>query len=416
MLTSANTIVVYIFLFISLYFEVFLLLTYFSKRMEIKQENQILKKGTFKYPSVSILVPVWNEATTVSKTIHSLLDLHYPKDKLKILIIDDGSSDDTWQVIQTFANNPQIELHRKENGGKYTALNLGLSKIDSDMVGCLDADSYVDPDALKTIVAYFEDKETMAVTPSVKIWKPKNMIELIQKVEYGWGIFLRKMLAYMGALYVTPGPFSIFRKEVFQNLGGYRRAYLTEDLELALRMQTNRYKIAHAHNAFVYTVPPNTLHKLYKQRLRWTYGFLKNIVDYRFIFFKRQYGNLGVFILPVASLSIFSALYLVLMTVFHFLKSGYKYAIKIQTVGFHIQWHSLSFDWFSVNTQFVTIISLLAFACTLTMLLLSRKMSEGHMRIGRDVLYFMTLYTFIAPLWVGKALYNALFSIKTSWR
>jgi poly-beta-1,6-N-acetyl-D-glucosamine synthase len=416
MLTSANTIVVYIFLFISLYFEVFLLLTYFSKRMEIKQENQILKKGTFKYPSVSILVPVWNEATTVSKTIHSLLDLHYPKDKLKILIIDDGSSDDTWQVIQTFANNPQIELHRKENGGKYTALNLGLSKIDSDMVGCLDADSYVDPDALKTIVAYFEDKETMAVTPSVKIWKPKNMIELIQKVEYGWGIFLRKMLAYMGALYVTPGPFSIFRKEVFQNLGGYRRAYLTEDLELALRMQTNRYKIAHAHNAFVYTVPPNTLHKLYKQRLRWTYGFLKNIVDYRFIFFKKQYGNLGVFILPVASLSIFSALYLVLMTVFHFLKSGYKYAIKIQTVGFHIQWHSLSFDWFSVNTQFVTIISLLAFACTLTMLLLSRKMSEGHMRIGRDVLYFMTLYTFIAPLWVGKALYNALFSIKTSWR
>jgi cellulose synthase/poly-beta-1,6-N-acetylglucosamine synthase-like glycosyltransferase len=249
------------------------------------------------------MVPCWNEAGTLSKTIHSLLNLNYPKDKLKIMIIDDGSTDNTWKVAEKFKNKPQVEMYHKENGGKYTALNFGLSKTTTDLVGCLDADSYVDKDALQNIVTYFQDKETMAVTPSVKVWQPKTIIQLIQKVEYGWGIFLRKMLSYMGALYVTPGPFSIFRREVFDVVGGYKHAHQTEDMELAMRLQTNHIKIANAHNAYVYTVAPATLRKLYKQRLRWTYGFLKNVIDYRFVFFKREYGNLGIFVLPVASLS-----------------------------------------------------------------------------------------------------------------
>ena len=196
----------------------------------------------------------------------------------------------------------------KENGGKHTALNFGLSQSKSELIGCLDADSYVDKDALKHIVQYFEDKQTMAVTPSVKIYQPKNILQMIQSVEYGWGIFIRKVLAYLGALYVTPGPFSIFRREVFEKIGSYRHAHNTEDLEIALRMQAHHMKIANAHNARVYTVAPDTLKKLYKQRLRWTFGFIKNVIDYKFIFFRKQYGNLGIFILPMASVSIISGI------------------------------------------------------------------------------------------------------------
>jgi cellulose synthase/poly-beta-1,6-N-acetylglucosamine synthase-like glycosyltransferase len=265
--------VTYVFLFASLNFEVFLLITYFENRLDIEKKNDLTLPGLKKYPSVTIIVPCWNEETTVSKTVYSLLNLDYPKNKLKIMVVDDGSTDRTWQVVQKFKNNPQIELYTKKNGGKYTALNYGLSKTKTDLVGCLDADSFVDKDALREIVTCFQDKEIMAVAPSIKLWKPKTVLELIQKIEYGFGIFTRKMYHYMQAVYITPGPFSIFRKEVFQNLGPYKHAHNTEDIEIALRMQKNGYKIAHAHNAIIYTIPPKTIKttrtlvtRIYKKR------------------------------------------------------------------------------------------------------------------------------------------------------
>lgn len=409
----------YIFLFISLYFEVFLLITYFERRIDMKRENALVGSRIKRYPTVTIMVPCWNEAETISRTVHSLLDLNYPKDKLTIMIIDDGSTDGTWNVIQKFANKKQIKMYRKENGGKYTALNFGLSYVTSELVGCLDADSYVDKDALRNMMQYFEDKEVMAVTPSVKVWKPKTIIQLIQKVEYGWGVLTRKLLSYLGALYVTPGPFSIFRREVFEQLGGYRHAYLTEDLEMALRMQSKHYKIVNSHNSIVHTVAPNTLRKLYKQRLRWTYGFINNVFDYRHLLFRTEYGNLGFFILPLGGLSIVSAVYMVGRLVLRAINMLVDQYIKIQTVGFHINtpsFHVPNLDWFSINTELFAIGTFFALLGSFILVLISRRMTEGKVRIGLDLVYFVCLYSFIAPLWLIKATYNSLFSVKTQWR
>lgn len=391
-----------------------MLLTYFEKRLLLQNETVRVRRGVRKYPTVSIIVPCWNEEKTISATINSLLNLDYPKDKLKIIIVDDGSTDNTWQVIQKFQNKKQIDIYHKENGGKHTALNFALERIDSNLVGCLDADSFVDKNALKNSVVYFEDKNTMAVTPSIKIWKPKNIIELIQKVEYSWGIFVRKMLSYMGAMYVTPGPFSIFRREVFERLGGYRHAYLTEDMEMAMRLQANHYKMVNSHNSLVYTVAPDALRKLYKQRLRWTYGFIKNAIDYKYLFFKKEYGNLGIFVLPMATISIFSAIYILSLSVYGFCKSLFHEYIKITTVGLH--WPALGSNWFAINTEFIAVVSAVAFVGTLSIILISRKMADGKFKFGMDLIYFFAIYAFIAPLWSSKAVYNSIFSVKTKWR
>ena len=83
------------------------------------------------------------------------------------------------------------------------------------------------------------------------------------------------MLGFLGGIHVTPGPFSIFRKKVFDELGPFRKAHNTEDQEIALRMQEHGYRIEHCVDAYVYTVSPNTVGKLYRQRLRWVYGFIK---------------------------------------------------------------------------------------------------------------------------------------------
>ncbi len=414
-MTSILHIITYIFLFASVNFEVFLLITYFERRKDIQKEETFMVQGVKKYPTVSVIVPCWNEEHTVSKTIHSLLNLDYPKNKLKIAVVDDGSTDGTWQVVQKFKNNSQVELFHKENGGKYTALNLGLSKTESDLVGCLDADSYVDKDALKYIVTYFQDKEIMAVTPSVKLWKPKGVLQLLQKVEYGFGIFTRKLFHYMEAVYITPGPLSIFRREVFNNLGNYRHAHNTEDIEIALRMQKNGYKIAHAHKATVYTVAPNRLKPLLKQRVRWSHGFIKNAMEYRDLFFNRQYGNLGMFVLPMAGISLASVLSVAVVSIINFIRFVNTQYIKIQTVGinFHLGGR---LDWFSINSQLIFIVSVIAFIGSVTLVLASRKMSEGKLKLNMDLIYYFALYIFIAPVWIAKAVYNAVFSIKASWR
>jgi cellulose synthase/poly-beta-1,6-N-acetylglucosamine synthase-like glycosyltransferase len=410
-----TNIITYILLFLSLNFEVFLLITYFESRRKIKDENLRVQKGLKKYPSVTVIVPCWNEETTVSKTIHSLLNLDYPKDKLKIIIVDDGSTDHTWNAIQKFQNHAQIEMYKKENGGKYTALNLGLSKTTSELVGCLDSDSFVHKDSLKTIVTYFQDKETMAVAPSIKLWKPKGVLQLLQKVEYGFGIFTRKLFHYMNAVYITPGPLSIFRREVFENLGPYRHAHGTEDIDIALRMQKNHYKIVHAHSAIVYTVAPNKLKPLLKQRVRWSYGFIKNAIDNRDMFFKPQYGNLGMFILPMASISITSVISVSSIAVYHFVQSIIEKYIQFKTIGWNWSFGN-HLEWFYIDTQLISILAIVTFIGSLTIIMSSRKMSEGHMKIGLDLIYYMMLYIFIAPLWIGKALFNAVFSIKTTWR
>ncbi|HBD24761.1 MAG: hypothetical protein A2566_00310 [Candidatus Zambryskibacteria bacterium RIFOXYD1_FULL_40_13] len=415
MYEATNTIT-YILLFISLYFEVFILITYFENRLEIKKEENYVSLGLKKYPTVTIIVPCWNEELTVSKTVHSLLALDYPKNKLKIMVIDDGSTDKTWEKIQKFKNNPQVEIHTKANGGKYTALNFGISKLNSDLVGCLDADSYVHKDALKNIATYFQDKETMAVAPSVGLWQPKGPLQLLQKVDYAFGIFNRKMFHFLQAVYITPGPFSIFRLSVFKKLGGYRHAHNTEDIEIALRMQKNGYKIVHAHNAMVYTVAPNSLRKLLKQRTRWVYGFIKNAGDYRHMFFKREYGNLGVFILPMAAISIISILTIASISIFGILNSLVNKYLEIQTVGLSFHWPFSRFEWFYVNTEIMSIIAIVAATGTITMIVVSKRMAEGKFNFGMDLIYFLTLYMFIAPLWIGKAVYNVIFSVKASWR
>lgn len=220
----------------------------------------------------------------------------------------------------------------------------------------------------------------------------------------------------MHAIYITPGPFSIFRKEVFEKLGGYRHAHNTEDIEIALRMQKNGMRLAHAHTAIVYTVPPKTIRKLLKQRVRWSQGFIENAKDYREMFFRKQYGNVGMLILPMASISIISVVFVSIVSILGILQSLTTTFVRIQTIGFDYHFHMWNFDWFYVNTQFVALIGIVVSLGSISMIVMSKRLSEGKFEMGMDLIYYLTLYIFIAPLWYGKAAYNSLLKIKPTWR
>ncbi len=407
-------------LFISLFFEVFLLITYLEVRQEIKREDLMLSKYSKSpetYPSVTVIVPCFNEGETVVATVKSILNLSYPKGKLFVTIVDDGSTDNTWKVINKFKAHPQVRLLRKKNeGSKHTAVNLALEGVTTDLVGCLDADSFVTPEALRKIVPYFDDQTVMAVTPSIKIHEPKGILQYIQKTEYSWSIFLRRMLSSLGALYVTPGPFSIFRTRVFRELGNYRHAHFTEDMEMAMRMQQNHYRIVNSHGAHVYTVAPSKLKALVKQRVRWTYGFLNNAIDYRAIFFNRKYGHFGMFIMPIATLSAVTSLAMVSKVIVNSVSSLSDSVVRFQAVGFSGNFSWPSFDWYFLNTGVLPLITITALGLTLLILFLSLRMAEGKFKLSKGLFYYLFFYAFLTPLWLVQSLFKTIFRRQISWR
>ena len=414
--------IVFVLTFLSVYVQIFFLITFLERR-----KNILIRTGSIQlneYPGVTIIVPCYNEEKTVQATVDSLLNLDYPKDKLQIFIIDDGSKDKTWEKIQEFtlghshtgeAKYENIKIFHKENGGKYTALNLGLEKVQTPFIGCLDADSFVDREALKRIMTYFDDKDTMAVAPSIIVDKPKNILQGAQKAEYDMAIYNKKMLAFLGGIHVTPGPFSIFRKKVFDDLGPYRHAHNTEDQEIALRMQEHHYKIEHCPDAYVYTIAPNTVGKLYRQRLRWIYGFIRNAIDYRRLLFRKKYGTIAFFTLPSGIISVLAVVFLFAMLFINLINFVIRKIVQINAVGVGNTFSSSNFDLFFFDTKTIVFISIILYTSIIISLLLGRSIIEGKPRISFDMFYFMIIYSVIAPFWILKALFNAARSKQSSW-
>ena len=414
-MTYLANFLVYGLLFLTMYFVIFILVTYFEEKEEFSTDKTQKDRMPGKYPTVTIVVPAWNESKTIIGTVNSLLSLNYPKDRLTLFIIDDGSTDDTLSVAKSFEGNPQIRVFSKQNGGKFTALNLGIEYCTTDLIGCLDADSFVDSLALREIIPYFDDPEVMAVTPSVQIHKPGNILQKMQETEYMIGEFSRKVFSRINGLYVTPGPFSIYRRDVFTRIGNFVHAYNTEDMEMALRLQSHRMKIENAHTAFVYTVSPASPRALYNQRVRWVSGFLMNAVyNYRFMFLSRRHGNLGLLVLPFAFMSIFIALFftvLYIRSVMHFLYERY---IQYLALGFHPHLKFGNFDWFSVDLSFRILIIYSLFFTMIFFIIMGVRMAKK--RISLNVIYFLAFYGFIAPFWLARSLFNLIMAKDTHWR
>jgi len=412
---SIAEIVTYSVMFISVYVQVFLLLTFLERRKEITvtRKNVLLKT----YPTVTVVVPCWNEGRTVEGTVQSLFGLTYPKDKLSIFLVDDGSTDNTWECMQQFADHPQVTLFKKENGGKHTAVNLGIEHAKSDFIGCLDADSFVAPDALTKIISYFQkDKATMAVSPCIIVHKPKRIIEIAQRADYHMAAFIKKVYSLVNGMHVAAGAFTIFRTTVFENIGNYRNAYNTEDFEMTLRMYAHHYKIEQCNDAFVYTVPPSTVRGLFTQRLRWMFGFIKNVFDYRFMLFRKKYGTVAMFTLPAGIISFFSAIYLFSMLFIEVARFIIHKVIYYIDTGVLFNFNGFHFDWFFLNTQTIMFLVVLLYSFLIVSVLIGKKISGIKPRLSIDILYFVLIYSVVAPFWLMKAAYNAAFSLKTSWR
>ncbi|MEI7709160.1 MAG: glycosyltransferase [bacterium] len=416
-MASIFNAIFYVLIFLSVYVQVFFLVTFIENR------KKIIKKGDSDFdsgyhPSVTIIVPCFNEDKSVEKTVRSLLNLDYPKDNFNIIVVDDGSTDATWEILQKFKSDKNVKLIHKENGGKYTALNLGLQHVDTEFFSCLDADSIVDPSAMKKIMRYFLKPEIMAVIPSALVINPITFIQKAQKAEYNMAVFFKRIFSLIGGLHVTPGTLPVYRKKVVETIGEFKHGHNGEDMEMAFRMQKNYLQIVQCREAIVYTIPPHSIKMLYKQRVRWLSAFLQNIIDYRGMLLKNKYGNFAWFTLPAGIVGTLAAVFIFLFTFFNIIYFITQKLIQINTIGFgayfgHAYYH---FDWFSINVNLVFFVTLLSYSLLLISSLIGDRLVEGKTRISVNLLYFIGIYSFIAPLWVMKSLYNTVMSKKTIWR
>lgn len=408
--------IIYPMLFVGLYTAIYFLYVYFEKYDDVYK----VKTNPLKYYSVTVIVPCFNEEKTVLKTLKSLSKLNYPKDKLHIMVVDDGSTDKTYEISKKYADSKeckfQLSVLKKKNGGKYTALNYGLERCKTEIVGALDADSFVTEDALKNMISSFDEELVMAVTPSMRIHDPKSFLQRIQAVEYLMGLFLRKVFSLLSGEHVTPGPFTMIRKEFFDKHGNYRKAHHTEDIEVALRIQSLGYKIDHARNAPVYTTGPSEFDVLFKQRVRWYYGFIENVLDYKHLFDKK-YGLLGTFILPVAFLSVFMVLISSTIALTRFIsqiKDGVQHLIITNFDIFNLL-KMPKIDVFYFNIDAVVLLSLLSLFIGFLMVLFAKKVSEEKLHIKFSYFLFLGFYWILFTLWWGVSIFYKLIGKKTKW-
>jgi cellulose synthase/poly-beta-1,6-N-acetylglucosamine synthase-like glycosyltransferase len=264
-------------------------------------------------------------------------------------------------------------------------------------------------------VAYFEHhKEAKAVTPCIHIRDPKTVIQRVQAIEYLMGVFLRKAFGQLDAIQVTPGPFSIFkREEVFGTLGGYRKAHNTEDFEITLRMHKHHLKIMNSHKALVYTVGPSTFKGFFYQRLRWARGFLENALDYRELFFKKKYGNFGMFTLPMAFLFMFYGLYAALFATYSLCKEIWLHFDRWLTIGIHPELPS--FDFFYFNTTVMSFVVMVMLTMFLVVLYIGNILSDDKQDLYKNFPFFFFMYPIIVPFYIGKAIFDTFGKRKNEW-
>lgn len=411
-MVSFTDVIFYIFIFLALYVQVFFLVTYLEKRSLLKKEA---KKPVY-FPAVTFIVPCYNEQDTVVATVNSIKAIDYPKEAISIILVNDGSRDTTWEVLQRYKDDSSILLLNKENGGKHSALNFALPYVTTEYVCSFDADTAIVPDALKKAMMYFhEDKNLDALGGAVLIEDPKTIVQKAQSIEYQMFSYTKKMLGLLGGVLVVPGAFSIFKKSSLLEVGGYKNGHLLEDLELTYRMQIAGKKVAHSHDAFVYTKGPGSLKALFKQRLRWSYGYINNTYDYKNAILNKKYGNFGMFTLPMTIIAYPAILQIFVLFWYNTINFFNEKYIQYQALGAESLMPAFSLDFFFVDTTVSAFLTLLLFGSIFLAIYLGKEISHIKRFNLSSIFWFVVVYSMMVPLWTLKALYNTIFGKTTVW-
>lgn len=248
-------------------------------------------------PLVSVVIPAYNEGRVIARTVRSVLQQAYPQ--FELIVVDDGSSDDTADVARAAVDDPRVRVIRQPNGGKAAALNHGMTIASGDVIVVIDADTLLAPDAIRHLVRPLADQRVGAVAGNAKVGNRVNLVTRWQAVEYVTSQNLdRRAFVMLNCITVVPGAIGAWRRSAVLDAGGFRTDTLAEDQDLTLTLLRRGHRVALADQAVALTEAPETFEALLKQRFRWSFGTLQCAWKHRAALGRRHTGALGVVGLP----------------------------------------------------------------------------------------------------------------------
>lgn len=317
----------------------------YLKQNSFSDYNSILNSPLA--PPISIIAPAYNEGKTIVDNAKSLLALHY--NNFEVLIINDGSKDDTLQkLIDAFdlkkietpitilihcqeirgiykSGNPafkKLSVIDKANGGKADALNAGINIASAPYITCIDVDCVLEQDALIKMVKPFLDETKKRVIASggvvriansceiengklINVEVPDKFVARVQVLEYIRAFLLGRMAwSRMDGLLLISGAFGMFDKEIVIKAGGYYHKTVGEDMELVVRMRRYMhdhhlpYTVTYIPDPLCWTEAPEDYKILGRQRSRWTRGTIETLWLHREMLLNPKYKILGLLSYP----------------------------------------------------------------------------------------------------------------------
>ena len=230
-------------------------------------------------PPVSIVIPAYNEEKGIGACLTSIRQQQYPREKIEVIVVDDGSSDRTRDIAR---QHQDVAVLEQAHEGKSAALNRGVAHAAHRLIFTVDADTVLDRRCLREIVRPFSDPGVGATTGTSTVSSTKTVMETFQNVEYHYNNLIRKSFSTVfGNGIWFFGALACYRRDVLQKIGCFKRDTMTEDMDIALEIRRAGYRTIHAHAAYGATVVPRTLRELAAQRQRWWTGVLQSLVKNR---------------------------------------------------------------------------------------------------------------------------------------
>ena len=263
-------------------------------------QSRTRRKPPVFVPSVSVIIPAYNEERVIEASVQRVLASDYPG--LEVLVADDGSRDRTSAVVMAaFGADPRVRLLTLVNGGKAAALNRALLQASGEVIIALDADTQFEPQTIRRLARWFADPAIGAVAGDARVGNRVNLVTRWQAVEYITAQNLeRRALAGFDAMTVVPGAVGAWRRAALDAVGGYPEDTLAEDQDLTIAIQRSGWRVTYDPHAIAWTEAPESFRALAKQRYRWAFGTLQCLWKHRGVLRTRKPTGLALVGLPQA--------------------------------------------------------------------------------------------------------------------
>ncbi len=240
----------------------------------------IFKKDNYEEyePEVSVVIPCYNEEENIKETLDAVFESGYPLEKLEVIVVDDGSTDNTLDVLAGYNRTckNRIKIIKGKHSGKSEALNLGSKEASNEIILTIDADTLIAKGSIIKLVLPFQNQKVAATNGSCLVRNKNTLLGLFQNVEYNYNNLIKRSFSslFNNGIWFF-GAFACYRKSILVDLGYFKKDTVTEDADISLEIYKNGYKTINVHDSYGYVLVPESIKDFVKQRTRWWIGVLQ---------------------------------------------------------------------------------------------------------------------------------------------